>query len=95
MIRVCKIAIALPMLLILSVLMLISKIISKLYCLGAGIVFIPLLICIALAVMTMQWSAVVIFGILMATSFVILFGMGWIMFQIETGQEFFKGLLRG
>lgn len=95
MIRLIKKMISIPMLLLLGILMLVSKLISKLYCLGAGFVLVPLIICVLLAIITTQWTAVAIFGSILAACIIILFGMGWIMFQIETGQEFFKGLLRG
>lgn len=93
--RILKMLIALPMILILGILRLLENIISKVYCHAAAIVLIPLAICLVLAVIITDWLAVTIFGALIAICFILLFSIGWIMVELEFGQEFFKGLMHG
>lgn len=93
--RILKMLIALPMILIFGILRLLANIISKVYCHAAAIVLIPLTICLLLAVIITDWLAVAIFGVLIAGCFILLFSIGWIMVELEFGQEFFKGLMHG
>ena len=93
--RILKMLIALPMILILGILRLLANIISKVYCHAAAIVLIPLAICLVLAVIITDWLAVAIFGALIAVCFILLFSIGWIMVELEFVQEFFKGLMHG
>ena len=93
--RIVKMLIALPMILLFGILRLWANIVSKIYCHAAEIVFIPLAICLVLAVIITDWLAVAIFGALIAICFILLFSIGWIMVELEFGQEFFKGLMHG
>ena len=91
--RILKMLIALPMILLFGILRLLANIVSKLYCHAAAIVLIPLAICLVLAVIITDWLAVTIFGALIAICFILLFSIGWIMVELEFGQEFFKDLM--
>ncbi len=93
--RIVKVLVALPMILLLGTLRLLADIISKLYCRAASLVFAPLIICLILALITTQWIAVGIFGAIIAACFILLFAIGWIEVELEFGQEFFKGLMHG
>ena len=94
-IRILKMLIALPKILLFGILRLLANIISKVYCYAAAIVLIPLAICLVPAVIITDWLAVAIFGALIAICFILLFSIGWIMVELEFGQEFFKGLMHG
>ena len=93
--RLVKVLVALPMLLLFGILRLFATAISWLYCRAASLVFAPLVICLLLAVIMTQWIAVGIFGALIAACFILLFTIGWIEVELEFGQEFFKGLMHG
>ena len=93
--RLVKILVALPMILLFGILRLFATAISWLYCRAASLVFAPLIICLILALITTQWIAVVIFGAIIAACFILLFAIGWIEVELEFGQEFFKGLMHG
>ena len=56
--RILKMLIALPMILLFGILRLLANIISKVYCHAAAIVLIPLAICMVLAVIITDWLAV-------------------------------------
>ena len=92
--RIVKVLVTLPMILLLKTLRLFADIISKLYCRAASLVFAPLAICLILALVMTQWIAVGIFGAIIAACF-ILFTIGWIEVEFKFGQEFFKGLMHG
>lgn len=87
--------VALPKILLFGILRLLANIISKVYCYAAAIVLIPLAICLVPAVIITDWLAVAVFGALIAICFILLFSIGWIMVELEFGQEFFKGLMHG
>lgn len=55
--RIVKLLVALPMILLLGILRLMASIISKLYCRAASLVFAPLVICLILALIMTQWIA--------------------------------------
>ena len=93
--RLVKVLVALPMLLLFGILRLFATAISWLYCRAASLVFAPLVICLLLAVIMTQWIAVGIFGALIVACFILLFTIGWIEVELEFGQEFFKGLMHG
>ena len=93
--RIIKVLVALPMILLLGTLRWLADIIFKLYCRAASLVFAPLIICLILALITTQWIAVGIFGAIIAACFIFLFAIGWIEVELEFGQEFFKGLMHG
>lgn len=93
--RLVKVLIALPMLLLFGILRLFATAISWLYCRAASLLFAPLVICLILAVIMTQWFAVGIFGALIAACFILLFTIGWIEVELEFGQEFFKDLMHG
>lgn len=93
--RIIKVLVALPMILLFGALRLFAAIISMLYCRAASLVFAPLAICLILALIMTQWIAVGIFGAIIAACFILLFAIGWIEVELEFGQEFFKGLLHG
>ena len=93
--RLVKILVALPMILLFGILRLFATAISWLYCRAASLVFAPLIICLILALITTQWIAVGIFGAIIAACFILLFAIGWIEVELEFGQEFFKGLMHG
>lgn len=57
--------------------------VSKVYCLAAGVHYNILAICALLAIITGQWKALGILGILVAASLVLLFGAGWIMAMLD------------
>ena len=87
--RILKMLIALPMILILGILRLLANIISKVYCHAAAIVLIPLAICLVLAVIITDWLAVAIFGALIAICFILLFSIGWIMVELDVNGKYF------
>ena len=91
--RIVKVLVALPMILLFGILCLFATAISWLYCRAAGLVFAPLVICLILALIMTQWIAVGIFGAIIAACFILLFTIGWLEVELEFGQEFFKGLM--
>lgn len=93
--RLIKVLIALPMILLFGILRLVADLISKIYCRAASLLFIPMIILLILSVIATQWLAVGIIGAAVAICFILLFTIGWIEVEIEFGQEFFKGLLHG
>lgn len=93
--RLIKMLIALPMILLFGILRALVNVVSWLYCHAASLVLIPLVICLILAIITTQWFAVAIFGGIIALCFILLFSIGWIMVELEFGQEFFKGMMHG
>ena len=93
--RLIKVLIALPMILLFGILRLVADLISKIYCRAASLLFIPMIILLILSVIATQWLAVGIIGAAVAICFILLFAIGWIEVELEFGQEFFKGLLHG
>ena len=93
--RIVKVLVALPMILLFGILRSFATAISWLYCRATGLVFAPLVICLILALIMTPWIAVGIFGAIIAASFILLFTIGWIEVELEFGQEFFKGLMHG
>lgn len=93
--RLIKMLIALPMVLLFGILRAIVNVVSWLYCHAASFVLISLVICLILAIVTTQWFAVAIFGAIIAICFILLLSIGWIMVELEFGQEFFKSMMHG
>ena len=93
--RLIKVLIALPMILLFGILRLVADLISKIYCRAASLLFIPMIILLILSVIATQWLAVGIIGAAVAICFILLFAIGWIEVELQFGQEFFKGLLHG
>lgn len=93
--RLIKVLIALPMILLFGILRLVADLISKIYCRAASLLFIPMIILLILSVIATQWLAVGIIGATVAVCFILLFAIGWIEVELEFGQEFFKGLMHG
>ena len=93
--RLVKVLVALPMILLFGILRLVADLISKIYCRAASLVFVPMIILLILSVIATQWLAVGIIGAAIVACFILLFTIGWIEVELEFGQEFFKGLLHG
>ena len=93
--RLVKVLIALPMILLFEILRLVADLISKIYCRAASLVFVPMIILLILSVIEAQWLAVGIVGAAISFCFILLFAIGWIEVELEFGQEFFKGLMHG
>lgn len=93
--KILKMLIVLPMILLFGILRLLANIISKVYCHAVAIVLVLLAICLVLAVVMTDWIAVAIFGAIIAICFILLFSIGWIMVELEFGQEFFKNFIHG
>ena len=93
--RIVKILIALPMILLFGILRLFATALSWLYCKAASLLFIPMIILLILSVIATQWLAVGIIGAAIVACFILLFTIGWIEVELEFGQEFFKGLMHG
>ena len=93
--RLIKVLIALPMILLFGILRLVADLISKIYCRAASLLFIPMIILLILSVIATQWLAVGIIGAAVAICFILLFAIGWLEVELEFGQEFFKGLMHG
>ena len=93
--RLVKVLVALPMLLLFGILRLFATAISWLYCRAASLLFIPMFILLILSVIEAQWLAVGIVGAAISFCFILLFAIGWIEVELEFGQEFFKGLMHG
>lgn len=91
--RLVKVLVALPMLLLFGILRLFATAISWLYCRAASLLFIPMFILLILSVIETQWLAVGIVGAAISFCFILLFAIGWIEVELEFGQEFFKGLM--
>lgn len=90
--RIVKVFVALPMILLFGILRLFATAISWLYCRASSLVFAPLVICLILAVIMTQWIAAGIFGAIIVACFISLFAIGWIEVELEFGQEFSKDL---
>lgn len=93
--RIVKMLIALPMILLFGILRLVADLITKIYCRAASLVFVPMIILLILSVIAMQWLAVGIIAAAIALCFISLFTIGWIEVELEFGQEFFKGMMHG
>lgn len=93
--RLIKVLIALPMILLFGILRLVADLISKIYCRAASLLFVPMIILLILSVIATQWLAVGIIGAAVAICFILLFAIGWIEVELKFGQEFFKGFLHG
>ena len=92
--RIIKVLVALPMILLFGTLRFAVNIISKIYCRAASLVFVPMII-LLLSVIETQWLAVGIVGAAISFCFILLFAIGWIEVELEFGQEFSKGLMHG
>ena len=84
--RIIKVLVALPMILLFGTLRFAVNIISKIYCRAASLVFVPMIILLILSVIETQWLAVGIVGAAISFCFILLFAIG---------QEFSKGLMHG
>lgn len=93
--RIIKVLVALPMILLFGTLRFAVNIISKIYCRVASLVFVPMIILLILSVIETQWLAVGIVGAAISFCFILLFAIGWIEVELEFGQEFSKGLMHG
>ena len=93
--RLVKVLVALPMILLFGILRLVADLISKIYCRAASLVFVPMIILLILSVIATQWLAVGIIGAAIVACFILLFTIGWLEVELEFGQEFFEGLLHG
>ena len=93
--RIVKVLVAIPMILLFGILRLVANLITKIYCRAASLLFIPMIILLILSVIATQWLAVGIIGAVVAICFILLFAIGWIEVELKFGQEFFKGLLHG
>ena len=91
--RIIKVLIALPMILLLGILRFVADIITKIYCRVVSLLFVPMIILLILSVIATQWLAVGIIGAAIVTCFILLFAIGWIEVELKFGQEFFKGLM--
>ena len=91
--RLVKVLVALPMILLFGILRLVADLISKIYCRAASLVFVPMIILLILSVIATQWLAVGIIGAAVAICFILLFAIGWIEVELKFGQEFFKWLM--
>lgn len=70
--RILKMLIAVPMILLFGILRMLANVVSWLYCHAASFVLIPLVICLILAIITTQWFAVAIFGGIIALCFILM-----------------------
>ena len=93
--RIVKVLVAIPMILLFGILRLVANLITKIYCRAASLLFIPMIILLILSVIATQWLAVGIIGAAVAICFILLFAIGWIEVELKFGQEFFKGFLHG
>ena len=91
--RLFKVLVALPMIMLFGILRLFATALSWLYCRAASLLFIPMIILLILSVIATQWLAVGIIGAAISFCFILLFAIGWIEVELEFGQEFFKGLV--
>ena len=81
--RIVKILIALPMILLFEILRLFATAISWLYCRAASLLFIPMIILLILSVIATQWLAVGIIGAVVVACFILLFTIGWIEVELN------------
>ena len=88
----CKI-IAVPMVILFTVLYYIMYGAARVYCRVAGTVYVFIGICIFLAIITKQWLNLEIFGILAGAGLLILIAAGWLLGSFDSGREYFKGKL--
>ena len=91
--RLFKVLVALPMIMLFGILRLLATAISWLYCRAASLLIIPMIIFLILSVIATQWLAVGIIGAAVAICFILLFAIGWIEVELKIGQEFFKWLM--
>lgn len=89
--RLVKVLIAFPMILLFGILRLFATAISWLYCRAASLLFIPMIILLILSVIATQWLAVGIIGAAVAICFILLFTIGW----IEVGASVRTGVFQG
>ncbi len=85
----------LPIVFVLSSLCIIMEIMLKLYCHVAGATFNFLLLFIFLTLITSQWTALEILGILLVVFFILFFAVGTVIAVLESGRDFFVGILHG
>ena len=93
--RIIKVLVALPMILIYGTLRIAVNIISKIFFFVVCFVFVPFFFLLILSVIETQWLAVGIVGAAISFCFILLFAIGWIEVELEFGQEFSKGLMHG
>ena len=93
--RIVKVLVAIPMILLFGILRLVANLVTKIYCRAASLLFVPMIILLILSVIATQWLAVGIIGAAVAICFILLFAIGWIEVELKFGQEFFKGFLHG
>lgn len=93
--RIVKVLVAIPMILLFGILRLVANLVTKIYCRAASLLFVPMIILLILSVIATQWIAVGIIGAAVAICFILLFAIGWIEVELKFGQEFFKGFLHG
>lgn len=89
--RLVKVLVALPMLLLFGILRLFATAISWLYCRAASLLFIPMFILLILSVIATQWLAVGIIGAAVAICFILLFAICWIEVELKFRTRVFQG----
>lgn len=85
--------IAIPMIILLGSICLLAEGAANLYCHVAGFIMPLIVICVILAIITSQWTALLIFGMLVAASVVLTLLIGWTLGMLEYGRDFFVELL--
>ena len=78
---------AMPVMLVVCFIRLFLKGATKVYCLMAGIAINLLAICSVLAVITQQWFALGVFGILFVAILAVLYGAGVFMVVLDNVKE--------
>ena len=91
--KILKYFVALPMLILFTVLKVIMKLVMKLYEDLSGFVFLPLIILLLFALFTKQWINVEILGLLFAAAFAVLFAIVSVAVHIDICQEFFLNMM--
>lgn len=74
--RLFKVFVALPMIILFGIRRLFATAISWLYCRAASLLFIPMIIFLILSVIATQWFAVGIIGAAVAICCILLFAIG-------------------
>ena len=85
--------IAIPMIILFSVLYYMLYGASNLYCRVAGIAYVLLGLLAILAIATQQWISLEIFGILAAVGFIVVMLAGHILGMLDSAKEFFGEVL--
>ena len=85
--------IALPVILVLTVLEILFKLLMKMESLLLGLFLLLIIVCMVIAVITSQWVSLGILAALVVVGFIAMFGVTTVSLYVEVAKETLKGFV--